>query len=244
MATLPRLYRELARWFHLLTAPPDYAEEAAFYRKTLLEACDRPPRTLLELGSGGGNNASHLKADFEMTLVDLSAEMLEVSRALNPECEHIRGDMRSVRIGRVFDAVFVHDAVSYLTREVDLRQAMETAFVHCAQGGVALFAPDHIRENFTERTSHGGHDGDGRSLRYMEWVWDPDPSDQTYIADFAYLLRDGDDSVRVEQDRHVLGLFGRQDWLGWLSETGFQPKVIPTGEGPPGSEIFVGVRVR
>ena len=29
-------------------------------------------RTLLELGSGGGNNASHLKARFEMVLVEPS----------------------------------------------------------------------------------------------------------------------------------------------------------------------------
>ena len=50
-----------------------------------------------------------------MTLVDLSAEMLEVSRQLNPECEHIQGDMRTIRLGRQYDAVLVHDAVDYVT---------------------------------------------------------------------------------------------------------------------------------
>ena len=42
------------------------------------------PETLLELGSGGGNNASFLKMRFDMTLVDLSPGMLEVSRAALP----------------------------------------------------------------------------------------------------------------------------------------------------------------
>ena len=84
----PRLYGELADWFHLLTAPADYAQEADFYRRTLVEACDEPPRTVLELGSGGGNNASHLKQHFDLTLVDLSPQMLEVSRSLNAECRH------------------------------------------------------------------------------------------------------------------------------------------------------------
>ncbi len=171
----PKLYDELASWFHLLTAPADYAEEAAFYRSALIDACDAPPRTLLELGSGGGNNASHLKAHFEMTLVDRSPGMLDVSRGLNPQLEHIEGDMRTVRLDRLFDAVFVHDAVMYMTTEADLRAAMETAFVHCRPGGAALFAPDHVRENFRPTTKHGGHDGDGRSFRYLEWVWDPDP---------------------------------------------------------------------
>jgi hypothetical protein len=40
-----------------------------------------------------------------MTLVDLSEEMLVVSRQLNPECQHHQGDMRTVRLGRTFDAV-------------------------------------------------------------------------------------------------------------------------------------------
>ncbi|MEA2702730.1 MAG: hypothetical protein QOD63_675, partial [Actinomycetota bacterium] len=68
---------------------------------------------MLELGSGGGHNAVHLVADFAMTLVDLSDQMLDVSRRLNPGCEHVVGDMRTVRLGRSFDAVFVHDAVDY-----------------------------------------------------------------------------------------------------------------------------------
>jgi len=202
------LYSELAEWFHLLTAPAEYAEEAVFYTKQLVEACDRLPKTVLELGSGGGNNASHMKAHLEMTLVDLSPQMLELSRSINPECEHLEGDMRTVRLGREFDAVFVHDAVVYMTTEEDLKAAIDTAFVHCRQGGAALFAPDHVREKFKPSTDHGGHDADdGRGLRYLEWTWDPDPNDDTSTVDFAYLLRDADRSLRVEQDRHVEGLF-------------------------------------
>ena len=87
--------------------------------------------TLLELGSGSGNNASFLKARFEMVLVEPSSGMLAVSQALNPEVPHVIGDMRSVRLGRVFDGVFVHDAVTYMLTEFDLRRAIDTAYVHC-----------------------------------------------------------------------------------------------------------------
>ena len=85
------MYDELAGWWPLLSAPAVYAEEAELYRRLLVEAADRPPVTVLELGSGGGNNASHLKAHFQLTLVDLSPGMLAVSRELNPECEHVQG---------------------------------------------------------------------------------------------------------------------------------------------------------
>jgi SAM-dependent methyltransferase len=241
----PKLYRELASWWPLLSAPAEYAEEAALYHRVLAEACARPPRTLLELGCGGGNNASHLKAHFLMTLVDLSPEMLAVSRTLNPECEHIEGDMRTVRLGRLFDAIFIHDAIVYMTGESDLRRALETAFVHCRPGGAALFCPDHVRENFRPKTSHGGHDGGTRSLRYLEWTWDPDPTDTTYESHMAYLLREADGTVRVEHDRSLLGLFGREDWLRLLAEAGFEPRVLPFEHSAiePGTcEVFVGVK--
>src|SRR5436309_14088852 len=124
VSELPKLYGELASWFHLLSSPPDYAEEAEFARSLLVEASSTPPVTVLELGSGGGNNASHLKAHFKMTLVDLSSGMLELSRKLNPGCEHLQGDMKTLRLERTFDAIFIHDAIMYMTNDADLRLAL------------------------------------------------------------------------------------------------------------------------
>jgi hypothetical protein len=225
-----------------MSAPEGYAEEAAFFERALLDACGGHCSTLLELGSGGGNNASYLKSRFSMVLVDQSPGMLVVSRALNPECEHVEGDMRTVRLGREFDAVFVHDAVCYMTTEADLTKAIATAYVHCRPGGAALFAPDHVRENFRTSTDHGGHDAGNTGLRYLEWTWDPDPADSSYAVDYAYLIHDSDGSVRVELDRHVEGLFARADWLRLLTGAGFEPAVVPFdhSELEPGEyEVFV-----
>jgi SAM-dependent methyltransferase len=238
-AQVPKLYRELASWFHLLTAPEEYAEEAERYRTLLVEGSDGSVRTVLELGSGGGNNAFHLKAHFDMTLTDLSPDMLAISRDLNPELEHIEGDMRTLRLGREFDAVFAHDAIDYMTSEEDLRAAIETAFAHIRPGGVALFAPDYVRERFTPGTEDGGKDGHGRGIRYLEWTWDPDPTDTNYVVDFAYLLRDGTD-VRVEHDRHIAGLFPRATWLDLMAEAGFRAESRPClPEEDAGQEAFL-----
>lgn len=242
---MPKMYDELASWFPMLSPAADYEEEAAFYARMLAEVCVGPLRTILELGSGGGHNASHLKRRFDMVLVEPSAGMRAVSQALNPDCEHVDGDMRSVRLGREFDAIFVHDAVCYMTTEPDLRLAIETAFVHCRPGGAALFAPDFIRENFRPATDHGGSDAGSRGLRYLEWVWDPDPADTTYVVDYAYLLRMADGSAGVEHDRHIEGLFARAEWIRFLSDAGFHARSVPFehSELEPGShEVFVATR--
>lgn len=234
-----KLYDELAEWWPLFSAPEDYAEEAAFFARELAEECKPAAHTVLELGSGGGNNAFYLKSKFEMTLVDLSPQMLAVSRALNPECDHREGDMRTVNLGRTFDAVFVHDAIAYMTSAADLSAAIRTAFRHCRAGGLALFVPDCVRETFVAETKHGGHDGDGRSLRYLMWTVDPDPTDTIYRTDFAILLRNSRGDTRVVHDSHIEGIFPRAEWMRLLREAGFEPRSL-TDEW--GREIFVAKR--
>jgi SAM-dependent methyltransferase len=241
----PRLYTDLAGWYDLLTAPEDYVEEEAFYRQAILAACDRPPRTLLELGCGSGAMAFHYKRWVQATLTDLSPAMLALSQARNPECVHHLGDMRTLRLGHQFDVVLVHDAVMYLTTESDLRAAIATAAAHLRPGGVALFAPDHVKETFRSSTDCGGHDGEGRALRYLERNWDPDPTDTVFNAEFVYLLREAGQPLRTVAECHRVGLFPRATWLELLAATGFTATVHPLvhSEVEPGStECFVAVK--
>lgn len=256
-AAQPLLYTKLAEWFHLLTRPEDYATEAEMYREALgavLPPVDAPARSsVLELGAGGGNTASHLKQHFDMVLTDLSPDMIAISQQLNPDLPHIQGDMRTLRLGRRFDAVFLHDAVMYLTTEADLRAAVETAFVHTVPGGALLIVPDCTRETFRQRTHCGGHDGEdvtppqpGRSLRYLEWITDPDPDDTEYEVDFAYLLRHADGTVETYGDHHTFGLFPRSTWLRVLGEGGFRVVTLPFDhpEVEGVTDMFLGVRER
>lgn len=238
----PLLYAELVPWYRLLDPVEEHADEAAAYQAALEAAVEPRPETLLELGAGAGNNAFHLKARFRCTLTDLSDDMLALSRAINPECEHIQGDMRALRLGRTFDVVLVHDAVMYMATEADLEAAAATAFAHTRPGGAALFAPDHTGEQFSESTElHEGDDDDGgRSLRCMMWSWDPDPDDTSFVTEFAFLLREGT-TVTAVHDRHVEGLFSSATWQRILSSVGFVVELVSRGLDEPGydDDVFV-----
>jgi SAM-dependent methyltransferase len=215
------MYRDLAEWWPLLSPPAHYVNEAADLLRRLGPLPSDPLPTLLELGAGGGSLAFNLKRHFRMTLTDRSPGMQAVSRAINPDCEHILGDMQSLWLDRRFDFVLIHDAIMYATTPAAVRATLATAAGHCRTGGTVVVLPDFVRESFTPDTDHGGQDGaDGRSLRYLEWTWDPDPSDDTCLVDYAFLLRETDGSVTMVHDRHMEGMFPRARWLEWLREAG------------------------
>jgi SAM-dependent methyltransferase len=245
MGETPALYDELADWWPLFSTPEEYADEAAEYERLILAHTTGEASEVLELGSGGGNNASHLKRRFHLTLVDRAPDMLAVSARLNPQCDHVQGDMRTIRLGRTFDAVFVHDAIAYITTEDDLRAVFATAFEHCRPGGCALFVPDFVRETFVEGTEHGGHDADDRGIRWLAWRYDPIEHDTTFLTDYAYLLRLPGGGIDVRGDRHVEGLFPRATWLEGIEDAGFGAEALPLtsdAEEPYGREGFVGRR--
>lgn len=225
-----KLYDQLADWWPVFSDPADYRREVAHFARVLRQSTRPAPRTVLELGSGGGNSALHLKKRFAMTLVDISPRMLRVSRKLNPDCEHVRGDIRSIRLGRTFDTVYVHDAICHMTTESDLQAVMRTAFEHCRPGAVALFVPDFVRETFEQGIDHGGSDSERGRVRFLQWIVDPDPTDSTYLVDFAIILRKPRGQARVVHEQHVLGLFGRATWLRLLREVGFKPSIVRDSE--------------
>ena len=230
------LYHELASWWPLISPPADYAPDAAVIA-AVFDSATIPVRTVLDLGSGGGHVALHLKHFRSLTLVDLSEQMLEVSKKLNPDCVHVQGDMRTVRLGEVFDGVLAHDAIDYMTSQHDLRLVIDTAFAHCRPGGVAVFAPDHTAETFTPGTgggggseadsgseTGGGTQAGGRQASFRERTSDPDPADDWILAEYEFTLRQADGRVRVERESHRLGSFRRQTWLRLLADAGFIAK--------------------
>ena len=94
-------------------------------------------------------------------------------------------------------------------------------------------------------SDHGGSDApDGRGARYLEWSWDPDPTDHWIITDYAFVFRRADGSTEVAHETHRTGLFSEETWLRLLAEAGFEPRVLTeeTTEDRPPRRVFVALR--
>jgi SAM-dependent methyltransferase len=242
-----RLYGDLAGWWPLISPPGQYEQEAGYLAAVLSSTAAIGVHDVLDLGSGGGHVALHLQDRFTLTLTDISADMLAVSRRLNPRCRHVRGDMRTMRLDEAFDAVLAHDAIDYVITRDDLAKVITTAFAHCRPGGIAVFVPDYVKDDFRALTGGGGggDDGSGRHANFREQTWDPDPADDWVQAEYEFILREADDTVEVVKETHRLGVFSRETWRLLLTEAGFVVGPGHAGRSMPGkppANLFIGHR--
>lgn len=240
MTPAPRRYTDLAAFWPLLSPPAAYADEARVLLPWLLAAADAPPATLLELGSGAGSLASHFAPRLRVVCSDRSSDMLSVSRALNPALEHVVGDMRTLRLGRTFDLVLVHDAVMYATTPDDVRATLATAAAHCRPGGGVMVVPDFVAETFEPDDNDGEATApDGRTLHYVERKMAVAADDTSYAMRWDFTLREIDGTVHAWTEQERYGLFPREQWKAWIAEAGIDavPRVDPWGR-----DVFVGRR--
>lgn len=240
-----RLYHDLAWLFPIVSPPEDYEGEAAEFTHAIRQHARIPVRRLLDLGCGAGHNDFYLQKDFEVTGVDLSKAMLELARHLNPQVEYLTGDMRSLRLGRTFDAVMVADSITYMLSEADLLAAFHTAYEHLKPGGVFCTYAEELPENFVQNgtysSTHRGQDENGLDVEVVlvENYYDPDPRDTTFEMTFIYLIRQAE-ALRIEIDSHQVGIFPQAAWERLLRQAGFEVHQAWFDEAK--APLFIGVK--
>jgi SAM-dependent methyltransferase len=219
-------YETLAAWWPWISPLEDYESEMQQVIR-LIEARSPSARTMLELGSGGGHNAYYLKQRYAMTLTDIHEAMLSQSKRLNPDCEHVQGDMRTLALATTFDLVFAHDAIDYITSEADLDLVARNAHRHLRPGGLFVCMPDHVRERFEPGTECGGSDSDdGHAIRYLEWTPEVVPGATTSTTVYSFVAREADGTLRSFVEEHVCGLFPEATWVAILERAGFAVEVL------------------
>lgn len=225
--TQARLYGDLVDLWPLVSRPEDYVEEVGTFLRRLRRHGVQDGARLLHLGSGAGSIDYHLKRSYRVTGVDSSEAMVARARRLNPEVDYRTGDMRTVRLGETFDAVLVHDAISYMTSREELAAAYATAAAHLQPGAVMIALPEELRERAAvDRSDVETHVDGERTVTVIELHHDPDPDDNTCEMILLFVIREGDD-VRVELDRHVCGAFDIEDFVTAIEGAGFDAVVEP-----------------
>ncbi|HOX06165.1 MAG TPA: methyltransferase domain-containing protein [Planctomycetota bacterium] len=121
----------------------DYRAECDLIARVLGAHAAGPAKSVLDFGCGTGSHAIPLaERGWEVTGVDRSAEMLAAARAKagGLRINFRQGDIRTVELGRTFDAALMMFAVlGYQLEDADVLAALRSARRHLGAGGALFF---------------------------------------------------------------------------------------------------------
>jgi hypothetical protein len=97
-----------------------------------------------------------------------------------------------------------------------------------------VVTPDETKETFEQNrtTATPGDTTAGTpnvEVVFVENSYDADPTDDRYEATMVYLIRENG-RLRIETDRHILGLFAMDIWRHTLADVGFRLHEVPYSE--------------
>ena len=137
-------FRHYAKYYDLINRDKPYALEASYVAARLRGVCPGLS-TVMELGSGTGRHGRFLaRQGFHVHGIEISREMVGLALGVGtpgPGSFHCSvGDIRSVRLGRQFDAVVaLFHVISYQIAQSDFTSALDTAARHLTTGGLFVF---------------------------------------------------------------------------------------------------------
>jgi SAM-dependent methyltransferase len=216
----------------------DYAAEADRL-DAIIRQRNPGPRSLLDVACGTGQHLRFLRERYEVEGVELSPEMIAIARTHLPGVPLRVADMRSLDLGRTFDAVTcLFSSIGYMIEPAELRETVRRFAAHLAPEGVLVF--------------------DGW-LRPDAWIdgLRPEPevvSDDTMTAvrlvvgardgritdfDMHHLVRT-DAGVEYFVEHHRLALTPTDDYVAVIEDSGLEAEVLP--DFLPGRDRIVGVK--
>lgn len=110
-------------------------------------------KTIVDVGCGTGRHAAYLASrGFDVVGIDVSAEMLEVARALGSNATFEEGDLFSWRASVPLDGVVCRGVLNDFIQDVDRQRALDSLFSMLRPGGLLVLS---VREVEKTRMRYG-----------------------------------------------------------------------------------------
>lgn len=219
-------YGEAAEFYDLLYAKgKDYPREAEVVAG-LIRARHADARSILDVGCGTGAHArALLEHGFEVTGVDIEPAFVEMARAKCPNGTFETEDMRTLDLGRRFDAVVcLFSAIGYACTIEGLTQSLIAMASHLTDAGVLVvdpwFAPNEMTDGHIVTTTGSGDGVD--VVRMSRTVIEGSVS----TLEFEYLVGTST-GIERRSERHRLGLFTEAEMVSAFSAAGLDVERIP-----------------
>ena len=227
---MTKVFDGYAAYYDLLYRDKDYTAEAKFVQR-LLQKRGMDNGDILELGCGTGKHAHQFaRMGYQIHGIDLSPTMVKAANSKLPlELKELvcfgEGDVRSVQIGRKFNAVIsLFHVASYQTSNDDISSMFKTAALHLDAGGIFIFdfwyGPAVLSDKPATRVKSMGND-EINVTRIAEPVMFPNENlvDVNYTV---FISPKGDNQTQTIKESHHMRYFFAPELRLLLENSGFE----------------------
>ena len=114
-----------------------------------------------------------------------------------------------------------------MLNEDDIRLTFLTVSSHLDKGGIFIFSPDYFLESFENyKVNHFTNSNETTTLTYIEYMYIPNPN-KTQIESILFYLINENGNLRIEQDKHIVGIFPKKLWIKLLLDADFSYEEYP-----------------
>jgi ubiquinone/menaquinone biosynthesis C-methylase UbiE len=230
------MFSKTARYYDKIYSFKDYRTEAQYLTAVIHQHLHSGGRRLLDVACGTGGHIEHLKEDFEVEGLDISAELLALARQRHPGVLFHQADMIHFNLARQFDVVTcLFSSIGYVRTVENLRHAINCMAQHMVPGGVMLIEPWFTPEAWRPGTVHALF-VDEPELKIARINTSEAEGRLSYL-DLHYLIGTPEGTEHC-LERHELGLFQRDEMTAAMEAAGLQVRYEEGGVA--GRGLYIG----
>ncbi len=212
-------YRHLADWFEYLNDDRDYENWSQYLISQLKKF---PVKKGVDIGCGSGwFTRAFVQAGYEMTGVDVSAEMLtkaeELSLRTGKRAEFLLGDITKFSSPKKFGfATAVNDCFNYVPKD-KLLTAFKKVYGLLEKNGVFLFDVSSERK-FREKIANTVSVDDRDGVTYLSFNA---VQGDTATMEVTLFVRQQDGKYERKDEKHVQYIYSAEEIIAALEKAGF-----------------------
>jgi len=218
----------------------EYAPEAAKVKELLTRHGVPSQADLLVLACGTGGHIPYFKADYNVSGLDLSEDMLDLAREKFPAIRFHLANLIDFKLEMDFDAmVCLYGSIGFVKTVDNLRASLKRIATHLRPDGLALITPWSTVEDFRDLIVVDAADQPDLKIARMEQVRLKEP--KIVEVTFHHLLGKNNDVTYHKQSMEI-GLFSREEYISAMTDAGLQVVEEYTGTDVRGG-AYIGKRV-
>ena len=231
------MFTRSAPFYDALYAFKDYVA-AAEQLDALIRQHAPGARSLLDVGCGTGRHLERFREWYAVEGLDVDPQMVAIARDRLPGVTVHQADMVGFDLGRTFDVVTcLFSSVAYVRTPARLRVAVRSMSRHLRPGGLLLVEPWIGPERYWAGRVTANL-VDQPELK-IAWMYTSELEGRISVFNINYLV--GTPSgIEHFTERHEMGLFTAQEYLGAFEAAGVEVRYSP--DGPFGRGLYIGIK--